>query len=840
MGFFGEVDNDLFKGTRNGKGAPPPDKVKPAPITEGVKGCSGCALRNEWTHIHTPRMGLKGNTDNPEILCMGEAPGEQEDLADDVFIGPTGKLLRDNLPGRDIDRIAFTNTVRCRPPRNRTPSPQESFACSLHLEQDIAAHPSIKYILGAGNVPLHRFVTEVSIMNIHGTRFPVEIGGRVLWYYPIFHPSFVVRKEHSAYESHALPIFQADIRRFFRDHERWPKPKIYDIKKSDVTVTHDEAEARALIGRMVAPLGVDIETSKLKPYLFDSKVLCAGISDGKTTVAFPIHHPEGPNDWGLDLLLEVMSQQEWIAHNGSFELVWFLWHAAGRKPAKFHDSMALLRLIHENHRLLELGLGTRIHLGINIKRLTNINAAHINEYSLADTLPYVGLDALGSALLFRKLYKAVKLDQYDEIIERVDSTTRMEFMGLPVSVDEAMKLKDEWNIRAETARREASKLYEVKEFVRNRSIEFNIGSPQHVGTALVEYGHVDLPKGDTAFTTSDEVLQERCPDHPLVKQVLAFREAQKLVSTYIDPFIDTPKTYVDGMAHPSYTVMHVSTYRSSSNEWNAQNVPKRKNREIRRAVKAPDGHIIAAADYGQMQVRDLAMASGDKKLIHDLMNGVDMHTRWLNNVLEIYPGYYAHLVRQTGETEDVKVRKYGRTIIKSDFVFNSFFGGGAQNITDRTGIPKPIVEELHKELWIEYPDVRKWQKERRHEYKNTGTVRGLTGIVLGRNLHTGNEAINFPVQNAEAEIVFRAQNELSQLSLEREDPYLHPRMNIHDDLTFILPDDDRLEEYIDTITPIMLKIRFDWQIVPLVVEWSVGYNWCDLEEIATFTGDYVR
>jgi DNA polymerase I-like protein with 3'-5' exonuclease and polymerase domains len=241
-----------------------------------------------------------------------------------------------------------------------------------------------------------------------------------------------------------------------------------------------------------------------------------------------------------------------------------------------------------------------------------------------------------------------------------------------------------------------------------------------------------------------------------------------------------------------------------------------------------------------MQVRNLAMASEDRKLVKHLIDGRDIHTDWLNNLLTMHPDYLQHLSDKTGETDDKKIRKEGRNIIKSDFVFNSFFGGGADNVSARTSIPLRICQELQSELWEEYRDVRSWHKLRRNEYRDTGTVRGLTGVVLGRVIKIGNEPINFPIQNAEAEIVFRAQNELSQLSLHRSDPYLHPRINVHDDLTFILPNDERMDKYIVDIADVMLKVRFDWQIVPLVIEIKFGPNWCDLEDLVTLEGDYRR
>src|SRR5215469_2434625 len=77
-------------------------------------GCDSCTLRSLWGTITTPRMKLSGNV-NGDVLVLAEAPGEQEDLQGKPLVGPSGKLLREHIPFKFKDRVAFQNTVRCRP-----------------------------------------------------------------------------------------------------------------------------------------------------------------------------------------------------------------------------------------------------------------------------------------------------------------------------------------------------------------------------------------------------------------------------------------------------------------------------------------------------------------------------------------------------------------------------------------------------------------------------------------------------------------------------------------------------------------------------------------------------
>jgi uracil-DNA glycosylase family 4 len=852
MGFW---DDPKIKQAEQSRGKPAAKKktapsTKAAPLATGARGCDACSLKQEWPRITSQQMACTGNLIDGDILVLGDIPSKEDDRKGEQFIDKTGNVLRNNIPGREQDRLVFQNTVRCRPYDGRVPTSQEAYACSAHLDHDIKQMPNIKAILGAGAVPLSRFITESNILNIHGTRFPVAVGGRTLWYYPIMHPSFVERLQSDrGYDGPAMPVFRADIRKFFQEVDEWPKPRIHNIDPSSVQIARTREQAESLVLAMQEPIAVDIETADangngtLKPYYPGAHIVSASFSDGKTTVSFWIDSTHGKNDWALDFLLTVIAEVEWIAHNAAFEVLWFLYYCKGRKqPAPFQDSMAVARIYHERERLLELGLVSRIHLGVNVKRVVQVNTQRIEHNDPDKILQYNGLDALASALVFRKLIKHVDYEQYEQLLMRIESFAYMELMGLSVSEAAALELQTRWLKQAADARATAKDIYEVKEYTRRRGVEFDISSPVHVGEALVEYGKVPLPKTAKGkqYSTDDDVLRQIAPGNPLVVTTMEYRDAVKMESVYITPVIEARKQSIDGMIHPSYTVCRVSTYRSSSADPNAQNYPKRKHKELRSPIIAPEGHLLVACDMGQCQVRILACASEDHILIKSLLEGRDIHTDWLNNLIEFHPDYLDHLAAQTGQQDEAKIRKYGRSVIKSDLVFNAFFGGGAQNISTRTGIPLRVAEEILVEFWEEFRGVKAWHKARRNEYRDTGTVKGMTGIMLGRNMKTGNEPINFPIQNGEAELVMRAQCELSQLAIQENDMYYQPRINVHDDLTFVLPDDDRIMGYIDRITQSMSKVWFEWQIVPSVVEVQVGPNWADLQEVLVVTGDYVR
>lgn len=814
-------------------------------VKSGVRGCSACTLRETWPRISSAKMPTYAETDDPDILILGEAPGKTEDQKNRQFVGDSGLYLRQLVPGRFNARIAWQNSVRCRPDKNRTPTPQEVYACSEYLDDDIDRLP-IKYILGVGAVPLARFMprttTNAGIGRIHGNKFPVRVGKHTMWYFPVLHPSYVMRNEGKYDEGPVFPPWAADMRKFFREFETWGKPQIYDLDPRKVIIPGNREEAENLVRRMAGPTGIDIETTDLRPYNKGARLLTASMSDGDTTIAFPINHPDAQNEWGLDFLLTIAETRHWVAHNALFEYVWLLYHSAQENRKRdihiFEDTMALARLYHQRESILELGLVSNIHLGVNVKALSMVKAARILDYPLKEILVYNGLDSMATAPIYHKLIREVKRDNYEALLARVESFAMMQLLGLDCDAVEARKLQDEWAEKQAVALEQVRGMHEVRQYERKYG-EFNIGSPEQVGRCLVEFGNIALPptKDEKAYVTDEETLVNLAPDSELVKGLLDWREADKLRGTYIQPLLNIPKNTVDGRLHPCYSPLLVASFRSQSEDPNSQNFPKRKHRELRRPIVVPQGYVMAAFDYGQLQVRILAMESKDRRLIKELLKGVDIHSRWLNNALEIYPTYLERLAHETNETDEKKIRKAGRDIIKSDFVFNSFFGGGIVNIARRTKIPEKLVRELQGEFWREYAGVADWQKKKRREYRETGAVTALNGWVR-RSIMWGNEPINSSIQTGEAEIVFGAQTELSRKAWQQGDMHLHPRINVHDDLTFILPDDDRLAGYIETVAHSMVKLRFDWQIVPLTVEVKMGKNWCDLEEVALFKGDY--
>jgi uracil-DNA glycosylase family 4 len=806
-------------------------------------GCDFCALKDEWEKLRTPRMPPCGNTASADILVMGEAPGSREDLEGEIFIGASGRLLRAALPAKTEHRLMFQNTVRCRPPGNRDPLPKEVYACSVFLEQDVENLP-IKAILGTGNVPLHKWFPETSILKVHGTKFPVQLGQKVVWFFPIFHPAYVLRQNQDGGGGKVEGIFGTDIKRFFAEVDQWPKPVIYNLQPEMVRVPGSYAEARTLLAEMDDPIAVDLETTGLHPYQFDAKILTASFSDGNITISFSVDHPDGPTDWGLKLLLETVRSRLWIAHNANFELNWFRYFGGNEPFWPFEDTMALARLYHQRETLLSLEVLSRIHLGVNVKKIVNVDARKISSYSLEQVLQYNGLDTMATAPLWHLLHDKVDKTNYRRLLGAIDAVSGMELQGLPVNQETAQGFKTEWEDIATGKADVAKQFVEVEAFARDTGAEFNIGSPKQLAKILTDYSLIDLPltaKGNRS--TNKKVLGELAHSNSLVKTVLDWREATKLNATYIEHVLEIPQLYPDGMLHPGYTVLHTSTGRFSSVNPNIQNFPRRQHSEIRNMVEVPPGYVLIAFDYGQLEARILAMASKDHMLCSSILSGRDIHGDWRDNFLYLFSPWIEIAMQRERIPADVDEKtllKVLRDRIKNQFVFASFYGSSAGSCAEAMGVPQSVMEDLAIQLWEEFPGVRRWQKQKRTEYETTGEMRTMTNRVRYQVLYKHNEPVNTPIQGTAADIVTDALNEMVELSRREKDPFLHPRIQVHDDLSFILPDSNDLEHYVETISSVLTKVRYPWQIVPLTIEAKIGTKWGELEEFAVFTGPYNR
>jgi uracil-DNA glycosylase family 4 len=185
-----------------------------AQIASEVRGCTRCALANRRT-LAVPG---EGNVLS-DVLLVGEGPGAREDATGRPFVGPAGQLLTELLRGIGWERedVFITNIVKCRPPGNRDPEPDEAAACAGYLErQERALDPAVVVTLGRHS--LQRYLPGARIGAVHGRLRRSYSGQHV---FPMYHPAAALHqaslRETLFRDIRGLPAALLDARRALDD-----------------------------------------------------------------------------------------------------------------------------------------------------------------------------------------------------------------------------------------------------------------------------------------------------------------------------------------------------------------------------------------------------------------------------------------------------------------------------------------------------------------------------------------------------------------------------------------------------------------------------------------------
>ncbi len=150
-------------------------------LHEQIRACTRCKLHMGRTHA-VPGAG----PEQADVMFIGEAPGFHEDKQGLPFVGAAGRFLNELLQGIDLKRddVFITNVIKCRPPANRDPEPDEIEACQGYLDRQIALIQP-KIVITLGRFSMARYFSNAKISQIHG--HPKKMGGVI--YYPMYHPA---------------------------------------------------------------------------------------------------------------------------------------------------------------------------------------------------------------------------------------------------------------------------------------------------------------------------------------------------------------------------------------------------------------------------------------------------------------------------------------------------------------------------------------------------------------------------------------------------------------------------------------------------------------------------
>ncbi|RZI98918.1 MAG: DNA polymerase I, partial [Rubrivivax sp.] len=312
---------------------------------------------------------------------------------------------------------------------------------------------------------------------------------------------------------------------------------------------------------------------------------------------------------------------------------------------------------------------------------------------------------------------------------------------------------------------------------------FNLGSPKQIGEIFfVKLGLPVVKKTATgAPSTDEEVLEKLAEDYPLPARILEHRGLSKLKGTYTDKLAQMalPRT---GRVHTHYAQAVAVTGRLSSNDPNLQNIPIRtpEGRRVREAFVAPEGRLIASADYSQIELRIMAHISGDEALLRAFHEGLDVHRATAAEVFGV------PVDQVTSEQ-----RRYAKVIN-----FGLIYGMSSYGLARNLGIDNTAAKNYIERYFQRFSGVKQYMDETRASAKEQGYVQ----TVFGRRLYlpeinspngprrAGAEraAINAPMQGTAADLIKLSMNKVQQV-LDAEDNGVLMIMQVHDELVFELP-----------------------------------------------------
>ncbi len=305
--------------------------------------------------------------------------------------------------------------------------------------------------------------------------------------------------------------------------------------------------------------------------------------------------------------------------------------------------------------------------------------------------------------------------------------------------------------------------------------------------------------------------------HPILADLLRYREVEKLRSTYADAL--PPLIQADGRIHATFNQLATTTGRISSESPNLQNIPVRtaEGREMRRAFVAEDGAGLLTADYSQIELRILAHLAEDPGLIEAFARGADVHTITASRVFDVEESAVDDFQRRFA-----KVVNYGLA-----------YGMEAYGLGQRLDIPTDQAKEILDSYFGSFPNVHAYMERTVADAKACG----YTTTILGRRrqiteLASDNFRIrqmgermaqNAPVQGSAADIFKLAMIRLSD-ALREAAVASRMVLTVHDELVLEVPvaERDRVEPIVRDAMEGAIELA-----VPLEVDMGFGPSWAE-------------
>ena len=803
-------------------------------------------------------------------MVWGEGPEGSEDEENRPFDykGEAGALLHKHFKkhGLHLYRDCIVvNSVDCRPMdskgNNREPTKKEMQCCfSRKLKAIDKWRPEHILLLG-GNA-----ISAFYSFDAHRKDFtaPGVVGMRSMntpdpktnaWISHAYHPSFIVRGKKDMEN-----VFSLDIKAFAK-FVGCGRPKIKDYSK-EIKILTKFKKVVNLLKQVLdeKPLIViDYETSSYRYYEKIHQLYIISITfDGKT-YSFPFDKSKDDEDkpyWKPKQRRIIRNLFRMILANAKIKKVaQNLKHEEQASTNFFntsvkgwtHDTMIAAHIINESRRTTALKTQAYFNFGAyDYSPPNSIMSAPPKQRNKFDTLSYkqgaiyCGKDTKYTDLLMQKQIPILKKEKltkaYNLFHEGVQAFADMERHGIKLDMDLLGKLETKWGEQLEKLKDKIFRSKEAKRFEKRmgRPLSFNKKiSDTDLRTLLFTIQKFKpLKRTKTTYSVDEETLKSYVDKSKIVSLELKYRKVHKLKNTYLSQFSNLN---VDGFIYPSINLHIPRSMRSSSNDPSFHTLPKHdvEMKVIRELIisRFPRQRgFLGEVDYGAMEVRIIACVSKDRALIEYIMSGGDPHGDWAEIIYKV-------------KKRELSPKKFAalRQEVKNQYIFPLFYGSYWRTVARNLKKPKWAKTHIQWEMWIKkceekfwkmFSGVRKWQDKVVKVYKKAGFVRDFSWGFKRRGYLVRNKLYNFPIQGPAYHCLQWTINNLWRNNYYNFESLLC--CQIHDALFWDMLKKE-FKKVKKKVTYIMTeKIREDnpWIIVPLIAEWSTGYNWANMEDVA--------
>ena len=588
----------------------------------------------------------------------------------------------------------------------------------------------------------------------------------------------------------------------------------------------DTAEKRATLIDLLLQqkrISFDTETTGMDANLVDLVGLSFSIEPGK---GYYIPTPQNKEET-LAILEEFRPVFESeniikIGQNIKYDMLVLKWYGIELK-GQLLDTMLAHYLIDPDTRH-GMDVLSENYLGYTPISITSLigpkgkNQLNMKDVPVAKVVDYAAEDAdvtLQLANVFEPMLKERNADKLAAELENplIYVLADMEKEGVRIDIDTLNNYSAQ--LQEEILKAELN-VYE------KTGLKFNLASPKQLGEVLFDHLKLD-PKAKKTKTgqyqTGEDVLMALANKSDIVKDILDFRQMQKLKSTYVDalPLLVNPRT---GRVHTSYNQAVAATGRLSSNNPNLQNIPIKteRGREVRKAfIPRDENHLLLSADYSQIELRIIAEISKEENMLDAFSKGLDIHAATAARV-------YGINIEEVTSTQ----RRNAKAVN-----FGIIYGQSAFGLSQSLNIPRKEAAEIIEQYFTQYPGIKNYMSDTMNFARENGYVETIMGRRRYlRDINSANmtvrgyaerNAINAPIQGSAADLIKVAMINIHK-DMAAQKLQSKMTMQVHDELVFdvVKSEKEQVKEIITNRMKNAIKMS-----VPIEIEIGEGTTWLE-------------